>query len=394
MLEKSSFASIAAGLMMDFAKSTGLSPTSRNPRRYLWTDAFAVCNFLALYQTMQAGKYLELAASLIDQVHNVLGRRRGDNPQRGWLSGLSEEEGAKHPTKGGLRIGKLLDERAENEMFDGDLEWERDGQYYHYLTKWMHALSRAASVAGDGSYLQWALELAKAVHPRFVYDAAGDYRKKMYWKKSIDLSRPLVPSMGEHDPLDGLVTYLELQAAISRDPDLSAQKDLNVEIKDMFEMCGSRSWMTDDPLGMGEILGFIFKLAQLIAKREAPSDYHQLLISLVDSSLVSMRYFQRRNPLMQTARYRLAFRELGLSIGLHAVERLRPIIGGIVEDPNTKLPLHAKVESLMTYVPIANRIEQFWLDEGNKKDDSWTAHSDINTVMLAASLLPDGYLSI
>ena len=28
----------------------------------------------------------------------------------------------------------------------------------------------------------------------------------MYWKLSIDLSRPLVASMGQHDPLDGLVT--------------------------------------------------------------------------------------------------------------------------------------------------------------------------------------------
>jgi len=34
----------------------------------------------------------------------------------------------------------------------------------------------------------------------------------MHWKMSIDLSYVLVPSMGQHDPLDGLVTYCELQA--------------------------------------------------------------------------------------------------------------------------------------------------------------------------------------
>ena len=37
-------------------------------------------------------------------------------------------------------------------------------------------------------------------------------RKRMYWKLSIDLSRPLVASMGQHDPLDGLVTCAQLEA--------------------------------------------------------------------------------------------------------------------------------------------------------------------------------------
>ena len=36
-------------IMMEFARKTGLSPASGAPRRYLWTDAFAVCNFLGLY---------------------------------------------------------------------------------------------------------------------------------------------------------------------------------------------------------------------------------------------------------------------------------------------------------------------------------------------------------
>jgi hypothetical protein len=45
---------------------------------------------------------------------------------------------------GGLRIGKPLKERGANEPIDESLEWDRDGQYFHYLTKWMHALCRAA----------------------------------------------------------------------------------------------------------------------------------------------------------------------------------------------------------------------------------------------------------
>ena len=38
---------LATELMRGFADRTGLS-SARAPRRYLWTDAFAVCNFMAL----------------------------------------------------------------------------------------------------------------------------------------------------------------------------------------------------------------------------------------------------------------------------------------------------------------------------------------------------------
>ena len=41
---------IARDIMMDFARSTGLEPPGKYPRRYLWTDAFAVCNFLELWR--------------------------------------------------------------------------------------------------------------------------------------------------------------------------------------------------------------------------------------------------------------------------------------------------------------------------------------------------------
>ena len=38
-----------------------------------------------------------------------------------------------HPTQGGLRIGKNMNERSSSDRFDENLEWDRDGQYYHYL---------------------------------------------------------------------------------------------------------------------------------------------------------------------------------------------------------------------------------------------------------------------
>ena len=122
-------------------------------------------------------------------------------------------EGERHPTRGGLRIGKPLNKHQRHEPANSQLEWEQDGQYFHYLTKWMHALYRmgrkparvAISVGLPNS--RWPLNHA------FIREMRPGGPKRMVWKMSIDLTRPLVPSMGQHDPLDGLVTYLELQTA-------------------------------------------------------------------------------------------------------------------------------------------------------------------------------------
>jgi hypothetical protein len=99
---------IAAQLMSAFASRTGLYPASENQQRYLWTDAFAVCNFLELFKRTGDEAYRRCATDLIDQVHRVLGRYRRDDVRHGWISGLDEETGQHHPTKGGLRIREKL----------------------------------------------------------------------------------------------------------------------------------------------------------------------------------------------------------------------------------------------------------------------------------------------
>ena len=127
-------------IMLEFADRTGLSNSRHPPRRYLWTDAHAVCNFLSLYRHMGDDSYKQLALDLVDQVHRVLGKHREDDTRTGWISGFSEHRGEAHPTAGGLRIGKKCNERNPGEHYDEKLEWDQDGQYFHYLTKWMHAL--------------------------------------------------------------------------------------------------------------------------------------------------------------------------------------------------------------------------------------------------------------
>jgi len=145
----------AARLMAEFAMRTGLRQPARDHERYLWTDAFAVCNFLELFRRTHDEEYLRYAMELIDKVHQVLGRYRDDDLRSGWISGLDEEPGRRHPTAGGLRIGKPLKERDTDEPIDERLEWDRDGQYFHYLTKWMHALCQAAFVTGNADYARW-----------------------------------------------------------------------------------------------------------------------------------------------------------------------------------------------------------------------------------------------
>ncbi|HID29682.1 MAG TPA: hypothetical protein EYP19_06700, partial [Desulfobacterales bacterium] len=263
-MKQDSQLSIVRKIMAEFADLTGLSPAREAPRRYLWTDAFAVCNFLELYRQTSDETYKNLALLLVDQVHNILGRHREDDPRGGWISGLGEQEGKMHPTKGGLRIGKKMNERGPADPFDERLEWKRDGQYYHYLTKWMHALNSVSRVTGDTVYNTWAIELAKTAHARFTYVSFSGGQKGMYWKMSIDLSHPLVQSMGQHDPLDGFITYNQLQATADRDFKRSARLDLKTEIADMAGICEGKSWITDDPLGIGGLLGDAFKVAQLI----------------------------------------------------------------------------------------------------------------------------------
>ena len=80
-------------IMSEFADSTGLSNASREPGRYLWTDAFAVCNYLELYRQTGEQNYIQLALKLVDQVHITLGKHHKDSKRSGWLSGLDEEAG-------------------------------------------------------------------------------------------------------------------------------------------------------------------------------------------------------------------------------------------------------------------------------------------------------------
>ena len=375
-------------IMTEYAESTGLSNAQKPPRRYLWTDAFGVCNFLGLYRQTGEEAWRHSALRLVDQVHDVLGHHRGDDERSGWISGLSEGEGKRHPVIGGLRIGKKINERTAREPYDDRAEWDRDGQYYHYLTKWMHALNCVSRSTGDPIFNSWAIELAKNVHAAFVYTLPSGL-KRMYWKMSIDLTRPLVASMGQHDPLDGLITYSRLRTTAWEHPE-TADPGLDSEIADMEALCSGQIWVTDDPLGIGGLLGDAYRILQLITKGDfARTDF---LTDLLESSLAGLDAFKRGHLLELPADYRLAFRELGMSIGLHAVERMEEWLRKRPDLFPANHPVYQQMKQLGHFVPFQKTIEKFWLDPGNTRSQTWTEHLDINRVMLATSLASDGYL--
>jgi hypothetical protein len=197
--------------------------------------------------------------------------------------------------------------------------------------------------------------------------------------------------MGQHDPLDGLITYNQLQATAPQEAEQPPWPDLTAEMTDMAQICEGKNWATTDPLGLGGLLTDAYKVAQLITNHNL--NQIDLLEILLDASLVGLQAYVRQDDLKLPVDFRLAFRELGLSLGLRAVERLQ---GLVEEDPGPlqERQLPARLEILLRYMPLAEKIEAFWLERPNRATRSWLAHREINMVMLATSLAPDGYLKL
>lgn len=385
-------AAVRAGeaLMRAFAERTAIEADGPRSRRYLWTDAFSVCNFLALHRATGNARHLATARALVDAVHATLGRHRPDDVRRGWLSGLEEAGGHAHPTRGGLRIGKPLPERAPGAAPDERSEWDRDGQYFHYLTRWMHALVRVAADAEAQQYLDHAFELAVIAHRAFGW-TRPDGRRALRWKMSVDLRRPLVASMGQHDPVDGLVTCLEVRAALlARQPDADV-RPLDAAIADLRAITAGIELNSADGLGIGGALTGAHTLARLLPP--GPSPDRAVLLRLLAAAVAGLAQFRDEGTLSLPPHYRLAFRELGLAIGLRAVPELR----ALAERAPSRCggpEIDALLAALGAYEPLADAIVATWLLPARWREPTWLEHRDINEVMLATGLLPEGYLAI
>lgn len=293
----------AQEIMDGFAKRTGIEESEGDShQRYLWTDAFAVQSFFGLSHVLNEELYYNHALKLIDQVHVVLGRHRPDDERKGWISGLPEEKGKQHPTIGGLRIGKRLPERGKNDYPDERLEWERDGQYFHYLSRWCQALLNSFQETKENNYALWAAELLEAGES-FVDSVNG--KTRMYWKMNIDLSYPVVTHMGAHDPLEGLICAESAKEAI-----LDKADALDQFIRNMNILCSGQSWATTDSLGIGGLLLNTCRAFALNNASDLPESVRPK--KLWSESIVSLEsyYSHIYEPLLSPER-RLPFRECG-----------------------------------------------------------------------------------
>jgi hypothetical protein len=382
---------LATHLMQAFADRTGLDGRGDPRRRYLWTDAFAVRVLLVLHTRTGAREHLDRAFELVDLVHHVLGRHREDDVRRGWISGLPESQGERHPTAGGLRIGKPLPERRLDEPrghpHDDRLEWDRDGQYFHYLTQWMHALERLAHATAEPRWIREAIELAEAACRGFVRRDPVTGAPRMAWKASIDLSRPIVDSMGHHDPLDGAITLRRLAATAARlEVDSESIEADAATLRSIGDLVPS--WATTDPLGIGGLLAAAHELVDLIAAGEVALD--SLLPRVLADTQRSLEACSIERELASPHDRRLAFREMGLAIGLRGVTSMRerleraPAMFGGEGDLGW---FRSHCVAIERFEGLADRIEASWASPAGQASRSWNDHLDIDAVMLAASLV-------
>lgn len=359
----------ARKLLDDFSNRTGITGNEGDSsRRYLWTDAFAVQACFGIARIFENEEYKIRALKLIDLVHEHLGRHHPDDPRKGWISGLSEEEGKLRPTRGGLRIGKRLPERRTDESYNSQLEWERDGQYFHYITRWITALLQARVETGEERYVIWAIELMLAAG-KFLFQ--NDSGTGIYWKMDTELSRPLVASMGAHDPLEGLICAKSIQQAL---PEKASKLDSFVQ---QFEqLCSGREWSTSDSLGIGGLLLNTLHAALLVpgSQKLIPDVKPK---KLFEESLFSLKMFSSCFSENQIVNRRLAFRECGLSLGLRALYGMR----------NKITAPHLPINKLEEYLYISQQIEDFWHLPENQQSQTWQSHMDINEISLASSLV-------
>ena len=144
---------------------------------------------------------------------------------------------------------------------------------------------------------------------------------------------------------------------------------------------------TDDPLGMGGLLIDAALIAQVMewgGKLQAG-----LLEAVVNAALISVGSYAPGGD----AESRLAFRELGLSIGMKGLQRVKTSLGRI-PDPQISHELLQRVMDLERFAPLGEEIDKFWTSSNNQKATTWSDHRDIDMVMLATSLAPGSFLSI
>ena len=99
-------------------------------------------------------------------------------------------------------------------------------------------------------------------------------------------------------------------------------------------------------------------------------------------------------PFVHSVEDRLAFRELGLAIGLQAVARLWRVLERDAASLDAQPALRASLDALVAQIPLARMLCETWREVEQGDSATWRMHEDINTVMLATALAPSGYIDL
>ena len=317
-------------------EEAGPSPNT-GQRRYLWTDAFGVLNFVAMGQP-------EAAERLVRAVHETLGNPRSDEfPMM-----------KKNGKYVGLRIGKT------NARKQSDLGMDFDGMYWHYLDKWFYAVARLSLLTEDPELLQETIDRALTVFPAFARYNRNGRLEHIRWKLNVDTS-PIGSDTPRGPSSDSVGAFIAF--AVLRDAALKLQLPKYDALDTVVQDCRSLANaylhqlpVTGDPLGWGlslwESQWLQANAADLWRSRLLP--YH-------------------RDVLLQDS-YNLHFRLYGAALGaiLTGTPEVRDLATTAILDHD--LPL--------TLASIAHP---------DKKRFSLPGLDAIDTVMLAACLDPSPF---
>ena len=340
-------------------------------RRYLWTDVFAVCNFLGLARATGDSSYEELALRLIDQVHHELGVTVPTNLSvQDGLSGLSDRLAEAHPTFGGLRIGKPMPERGSTEPFASRA---RVGARWSVLSL-PHQVDARARSSGRGrpdrssstSGLASSPTRRTVVHlrpPRREADELEAQHRPIEAARSVDgTTRSARRSCGPACSAAQQRTHsAHRRAELSERPPISGDRSPGAR-----DGRSPRTWWA--PCRCLPVGALAPGRSSFPAARRCRTG--------LDTTWAKPSYRpRRRSPGVSRAwaRDRLA--------GVPALEfqaGLRP------EEPHR----NRRASSLRS------EIESSWMRPAHRRTPTWTAHEDINDVMLATSLVPEGFLAI
>eukprot|EP00804_Cyclotella_cryptica_P005699 CCRYP_000063-RA/>CCRYP_000063-RA protein AED:0.08 eAED:0.08 QI:97/1/1/1/1/1/2/530/425 len=327
--------------------ATAYSSPHQEQRRYLWTDAFAVCAYHAIANIYaendmpdQSNFYRNAVEKLILTVHSCLGRPRSEREEDAMTPCHVSPTGYV-----GLRIGKV------ESRSDTDYGMTFDGQYFHYIDKWLLALSRTNHVE-DG------LRIAKSIFPHFFEKRNGG-SGGVRWKLSVNARPPsaLPPTFGPNDDtLNALIVFTLLETQRQRNNQCMPSLSLSKEIETLQDSLRNyRPRVTDDPLGWG--LEAIFD--QFVEGHPRTDQLRNLASEALDPSHIA-----------------LPFRLYGA------------LIGATVSSED--LVSSSRLEKLRQFCiqHQLREMERTMTSSGGYEEE----HSAINRVMLAVALLGPGTL--